>query len=119
MPVIGAKVQSNRRPPMPLRGGPTPPAFPPPGFQLLPLAPLPPKACSKNKLGPQPPPCTPLERLLLKRQAKSKEPPRPPPERLLHKDQQPPCPPPERLLHKRQINRKQRLVPQPPPCPPP
>ena len=46
MPVIGAKVPSKRRPPMPMGGSPKPPAFPPPGIKLLPLKA---KACSRNK----------------------------------------------------------------------
>ena len=70
MPVIGAKVPSKRRPPMPMGGSPMPPAFPPPGIKLLPLKA---KACSSNKLGPQPPPCPPPARLLHKEQMKRKQ----------------------------------------------
>ena len=73
MPVIGTKVPSKRRPPMPLGGSPKPPAFPPPGIQLLPLKALPPKACSKNKLGPPPPTCPPPARLLHEEQMKRKQ----------------------------------------------
>ena len=70
MPVIGAKVPSKRRPPMPMGGSPKPPAFPPPGIKLLPLKA---KACSRNKLGPQPPPCPPPARLLQEEQMKHKQ----------------------------------------------
>ena len=70
MPVIGAKVPSKRRPPMPMGGSPKPPAFPPPGIKLLPLKA---KACSRNKLGPQPPPCPPPARLLQEEQMKRKQ----------------------------------------------
>ena len=76
MPVIGAKVPSKRRPP---GGSPKPPDFPPPGIRLLPLkaksrpAFPPPKACSKNKQGPQPPQSPPPEQLLQKEQMKRKQ----------------------------------------------
>ena len=62
MPVICAKVPSKRRP---MGGSPKPPAFP--------LLPLKAKACSRNKLGPQPPPCPPPARLLQEEQMKRKQ----------------------------------------------
>jgi hypothetical protein len=55
---------------MPMGGSPKPPAFPPPGIKLLPLKA---KACSRNKLGPQPPPCPPPARLLQEEQMKRKQ----------------------------------------------
>ena len=70
MPVMGAKVPSKRRPPMPMGGSPKPPAFPPPGIKLLLLKA---KACNRNKLGPQPPPCPPPARLLQEEQMKRKQ----------------------------------------------
>ena len=75
MPPIGAKVPSKRGP----GGSPKPPDFPPPAIQLLPLRaksrpafPVP-KACSKNKQGPQPPQSPPPEQLLQKEQMKHKQ----------------------------------------------
>ena len=106
MPVIGAKVPSKRRTP---GGSPKPPDFPPPGIRLLPLkaksraAFPPPKACSKNKQGPQPPQSPPPERLLQKEQMKRKR----------QGPQPPQSPPPEQLLQKEQMKRKQRLQEQP------